>query len=322
MVTSSDERRFIGNSIRLVFFAVSLATVIALFSRVHWFAELFSHFRFYFLLSQALLVLIFMHSGRWMLMCATLLLSIPNAWYVVPYLTPLAFQQTAAAAQQPGVEVVAINLNFRNRDYAAMRDYFASVSPDIIVAAEITDEWRDELRYLEADYPHRIGATRPDPWGLMVYSRWPFVESELLDLGVPASVHARIVIASGGNLLEIFAVHLQSPTNPVRAANRNTQLTELAHRVAESDLPTVIVGDLNVTPFSPYFDLFLNHAGVSDSRRPAGFHFTWPAHPLPLWIPIDHALADPMVNITRVHRGRDAGSDHYPLEVSISHGTG
>lgn len=318
MITSSDERLFFGNLIRLIFFAVSLATVVALFSQVHWFAELFSHFRFYYLLAQALLVLIFLHSERWALMLATLVLTIPNAWYVTPYLTPLAFGEPAAADTRQDAELVALNLNFRNKDYPAMRAYLESVSPDIIVVAEITSAWRDELRYLDAGYPYQIGKWRSDPWGLRVFSRLPFVEAELLDLGVPESVHARVVVALDDGLLEIFGVHLQSPTNPQRAANRNLQLTALAERVRSSDLPTAIVGDLNVTPFSPYFDRFIQTAGVVDARRSAGFHFTWPAHPLPIWIPIDHAFADQYVKIRKVQRGSDAGSDHYPLEVSIS----
>lgn len=322
MVTTAEERLFFSNGIRLVFFAVSMATLVALLSSAHWFAELFSHFRFYYLLTQALLMLVFLHSARWALMVATIVLAIPNAWYVVPYLTPLAFAQPIAAEPAPGVEVIAVNLNYRNADYTAMHSYLRSVTPDVLVAAEMTDAWQRELRYLEDYYPHRIGEARPNPWGMIVYSRRPFVTAELLDLGVPDTVHARIVIESGGKPLEIFAVHLQSPTNRRRAENRNRQLADLARRVRASELPTLIVGDMNVTPFSPYFGRFLAEAGLADARRPSGFHFTWPAHPVPLWIPIDHALADPSVTVTQVRRGGETGSDHYPLEVAVANGTG
>ena len=64
---------------------------------MHWFAELFSNFRFYFLLTQALLVLIFLHSQRWVLMTLTVLLAIPNGWYVMPYLTPFVLSSSVAA---------------------------------------------------------------------------------------------------------------------------------------------------------------------------------------------------------------------------------
>ncbi len=319
MLTSSEERHFFRVCIRLVFFAVSLATVVSLLSRMHWFAELFSHFRFYFLLTQALLLLIFLHSERWFLLAATLVLAIPNAWYVTPYLTPFLLGPSIVAAGRDDVEVVALNVDYRNHDHSAVRAYLDSASPDVILLAEVTDAWRDGLRFLDADYPHQIGESRPDPWGMRVYSRRPLVEAELLDLGVAGTVHARIMLETDAGPLQIFAAHLYPPTNPRRAAQRNTQLLRLAARVRESDTPTAVIGDLNVTPFSPYFDSLLNDGGLVDARRPAGFHFTWPTSALPLWIPIDHALANPAVRVSRVRRGPAVGSDHYPLEVSIAH---
>ncbi|MBT8444150.1 MAG: endonuclease/exonuclease/phosphatase family protein [Gammaproteobacteria bacterium] len=316
-MTHHVERRFFSRLIRLVFLTVSLATVIALFSRAHWFAELFSHFRFYFLLAQALLVLIFLHSGRWVLMAVTLMLAVPNAWYVVPYLTPLVMNQSVAAEQGKGIDIVAFNLNYRNEDHRAVREYLAAESPDVIVVAEVTEAWSDALSYLLDEYPYATGEWRSEPWGLMVYSRLPFVEAELLDLGVSGTVHARVVLDVDDKLLQVFAVHLYSPTNPQRAARRNRQLDDLARQVNASAVPTIVVGDLNVTPFSPYFANLLNGAGVVDARRPSGFHFTWPTSAAPLWIPIDHVLSDPSVIVTRVSRGPDTGSDHYPLEVSV-----
>ena len=149
MVTSSDERRFFSSLIRLVFFAVSLATVISFLSPVHWFAELFSNFRFYYLLVQALLVLIFLHSERRLLMVSTLLLAIPNAWYVVPYLTPLILDTSVAAERGEEIDVVALNVNYRNNDHDSMRAYLESVTADVIVVAEVTKTWRDELRFLD-----------------------------------------------------------------------------------------------------------------------------------------------------------------------------
>jgi len=317
MVSTSDERRFFSNLIRLTFFAVSLATVVSLFGRFHWFAELFSHFRFYFLLFQAVLALIFLHSQRWLLMTATLILAIPNAWYVGPYLTPLLLRAPVAVADTEELEIVSLNVNFRNRDHAATLAYLDITSPDVIVLSEVTSGLRNALRELEAEYPYQVGVSRPDPWGMLILSRVPFAESELLDLGVAGTVHARVILQHRGSPLQLYAVHLYSPTNPRRAAKRNLQLATLAERIRASDMPTAVVGDLNVTPFSPFFDEFLESAGVVDARQPAGFHFTWPTSPLPLWIPIDHALADPAVRVTKVRRGPDLGSDHYPLEISL-----
>jgi len=319
MVTDHEERRFFSRLIRLVFIAVSVATVMALLSPVHWFAELFSHFRFYYLLAQALLVLIFLHSERHVLMVCTLLLAVPNAWYVVPYLTPLVFKSSSAADERyDGIKVVALNVNYRNDDHEAVREYLQSTAADVIVVGEMTESWQAALRVLDGDYPHQIGRSRSDPWGLRIYSRLPFVDSELLDLGVVGSVHARVVLESGGKQLQLFAVHLKSPTTSQNAADRSVQLAELGRRLGASRVPSAVVGDMNLTPFSPYFNQLLKSANVVDARRPDGIHFTWPTHPVPVWIPVDHVLAHPALRVRGVRRGRDAGSDHYPLELSIA----
>ena len=140
--------------------------------------------------------------------------------YVVPYLTPLAFSQPVAATDDV-IEVVALNVNYRNDDHERIRSYLEAASPDVIVIAELTEAWQDALQELDRDYPHQIGKSRSDQWGLRVYSRLPFREAELLDLDVRDSTHARIVLDSAEGPLELFAVHLFSPTTAARAEGRS-----------------------------------------------------------------------------------------------------
>ncbi len=79
-----------------------------------------------------------------------------------------------------------------------------------------------------------------------------------------------------------------------------------------------MIGDLNLTPFSPFFKELLERSGLADARKPLGLHVTWPTMSLPVWIPIDHCLAGTGLRIGEVRRGRDLGSDHYPLEIRVS----
>jgi endonuclease/exonuclease/phosphatase (EEP) superfamily protein YafD len=318
MVTASAERQFFHVVIRATFIAVGVATVVSLFSPAYWFADLFSHFRLYFLIAQALLALTFLHSGHRFLLALTLLMALPNAWYVVPYLTPLVTGGSVAATGSGEVSIIAFNVNYQNDGHAAVRDYLAVRSPDVVVIEELTDDWQAALRNLDADYPYHVGRSRADPYGLGVWSRLPFVESELIDLGVPGSVNARVVLDTGGRPLQIFAVHLFLPLSARGAEQRNRQLDTLASHLSATDLSTLVIGDLNLTPFSPYFASFVAAAGLVDARQPFGFHFTWPTSAWPLWIPIDHALVTRSLDIGSVRRGLDAGSDHYPLEVSVT----
>ena len=320
MVTSTDERRFYHVLIRVVFVTVTAGSVLALFGEQIWLAELFTHFRLYYLLIQALLVLIYLHTGHRVLMVLTILFAMPNAWVVGPYLTPVMVGKSASAniGRGAGVDIVALNVNYRNDEYARVAAYLRKRDPDIIVIAEFTPAWRDNLEFLHESYPYRLGDARLDPWGLAVFSRLPFSEAELIDLAQMDTVHARFIVKAGDTPLEVFAVHLLSPTSFILARDRNRQLEELADLAMASEYRQIVIGDLNLTPFSPLFNRFLNRSGLEDARRVDGFHITWPTSALPLWIPIDHALSVPGENNVRVRAGPDIGSDHFPLEIFVS----
>jgi len=322
MVTHADERRFYRFLIRTIFVVVSAGSLIALFGEQFWVAELFTHFRLYYLLIQALLLLIFLHGGHRTFMVMTLLLAVPNAWVVGPYLVPaigpMIGDVRATADVDAGIDIVALNVQYRNDEFARVTDYLRERDPDIIVISEFTPAWRSELKFLHESHSHRLADARSDPWGLAVFSRLPFAEAELIDLAQTNSVHARFVVEVGSRPLEVFAVHFFQPTSSIRARNRNLQIEDLTDRLIESKHRRLVVGDMNLTPFSPYFSRLADRSGLQDARRVDGIHITWPTSALPIWIPIDHALADSAVNVVRVLTGPDIGSDHFPLEILVS----
>jgi endonuclease/exonuclease/phosphatase family metal-dependent hydrolase len=145
-----------------------------------------------------------------------------------------------------------------------------------------------------------------------------------VDLGVPGSVNVHVIVDLPGQPVELVAAHLSSPSSPERGAMRNTQLRRLAgllgkaaRPAASPVIPRLVVGDLNVTPFSPYFHDLLEASGMEDARRVHGVLGTWPT-----WLPagrlhIDHCLAEPGLAVSRVSLGPTVGSDHYPLEITL-----
>jgi endonuclease/exonuclease/phosphatase (EEP) superfamily protein YafD len=321
VVTPADERRFYRFLIRTAFVIVSAASLLALLSEQFWVAELFSHFRLYYLLIQALLVLIFLSSGHHKLMAMTLFMALPNAWVVGPYLvSEMASMGDVRATRDmgTGINMVVLNVHYQNDGYAQVADYLRDRDPDVIVISEYTPAWQAALEFLRESHANVLAESRSGHWGIAVYSRLPFNDAELIALAKTDAVHARFVIEVGGMPLEVFAVHLYSPTSSAKARHRNLQLEDLADRLKASEHRRLVVGDMNLTPYSPYFDRFTERSGLQDARLVDGIHITWPASALPIWIPIDHALADPAANVAWVRTGPDIGSDHFPLEIFLS----
>lgn len=291
---------------------------------MHWLLELFSHFPLQYLALQALAAGLCLALRRWVPGVVVLLAAVPNLVAIASYLPGLlqstTLAVTAGAPTAPAVELIAYNLRYSNDDPAATRAYLDRRSPDLLVLSEFTPRWHEFLQELELRYPYFAVRPRWNPWGIAVYSKYPLGEIENLDLGDDQSSHLRVLVNLPGGPLEVYAVHLVSPSSSVQAGRRNTQLRKLAALIAAADssLPKIVAGDFNATPYSPLFQDLLRDSGLRDGRQAFGLQVTWPAWPVPLWIPIDHCLASAGVVVTRVAIGPRTGSDHWPLECGFT----
>lgn len=323
-MTSNFTRRQLRRLPALLLCAVGAATLMAQCARLGWFPELASHFRPQYLLALLILLPAFVFMRRRILAMAALGLMIPNVWYVGPYLLPVIVPASVAEAAGPVVSLISLNLYYRNHRYQEVRDYLKRSDPDVLVLTELTPEWVTELRAVTSGYPFWMSIDRRTPWGLGVYSRYPLGNPQSTGLGVRGSVNVFTTVALPGGDMQLVAAHLSSPTTPRSVARRNGQLATLAGLLntlsgtAASDRPRrLLVGDLNVTPFSPYFRDLLGRTGMQDARRVHGLLGTWPTWMAPLQVHIDHCIADPGLAVTRVARGPAVGSDHYPLEITL-----
>lgn len=309
--------------------ATGAATVAALLARTNWFLDLFSNFPVQNAVLLALSVIICLVVRQWWWAALAVIALVPNLIAIAPYLPGLVSPPDAVAHEAGAaapVLLVSLNLQYSREDATATRNYLMERSADILVLSELTPRWHQKLYELEEVYPHAVIRPQWNPWGLAVYSRYPLLAVEDLDLGDDASAQLRVVVQLPTGPLELYGVHLASPPTPRDAARRNRQFARLAVRVtaaeaAEPGLARIVVGDLNATPWTPSFQGFLRDTGLVDARLPFGLQVTWPYRP-PLWsapfrIPIDHCLVSPGLHVASVDAGRSVGSDHLPLECRI-----
>ena len=130
-------------------------------------------------------------------------------------------------------------------------------------------------------------------------------------------------LASDGRDVIVIATHTLPPMGPGSFAHRNRHLQLLADRVrqlrqAEPDVPVVVVGDLNLTPWSPVFSEFLAQAELTTSRGGLGVTPTWYRFPLfPFGLVLDHVLTTPDLSTVSYDVGDDMGSDHRMVTASF-----
>ncbi|HSH01816.1 MAG TPA: endonuclease/exonuclease/phosphatase family protein [Anaerolineae bacterium] len=306
---------------------------ISLGSRWHWALELLTHFRVqYGLILLGCAVWWGVRQRPWWAAFA-LSLALANSLLVWPYyVTPTvasADHTPSLTASSTTYRLLSLNVLATNHDSDAVKNLIARENPDIIVLMEMTPRWGYQLRELADSYPYATYEARYGRLETVIYSRYPLANTELWELPLSrpeafANPHPdrptvlTQVILEGGQPLALIATHPHSPITAWRSDVRNQQLLEAGQLAAQQTNPTILVGDLNVTPWSPYFQDMVAVSGLREARVGQGLAPSWPTFaPKPLAIPIDHVLASPDIEIIDLYTGADVGSDHLPIIVDF-----
>ncbi len=290
-------------------------TVSGFLGRWGWVWELTSHFRAQYALTlTACAILLFMRQQP---IGATIagIGALVNLVTILPlYVKPTPSQSKGKVV----VRALLLNLHCRNRAHRRVVDFVRAVDPDVVMFVEVTKTWMRQLSVLDEAYPFRVGIAHRRGWGMMLLSRLPFEQSQVLDRkksGIPGVVAC---VSVGRERLTVIGAHPFAPVGRVYAASRNGQLEALARLSRSHPAPMVVLGDLNITSWSPHFQRLLRASGLRDSQRGHGVQPTWPVWCPPLCIPIDHCLVSPGVTVHRRRTGPAVGSDHSPLIVEFS----
>lgn len=304
--------RLLGALLALSALGSIAATVLATAAGYLWFFDLFAHFRVQYLVVQ-LLTLVPLALARSRVLASLVAASIVlNGYFVLPYAIPVS----AASARGSGSEITLLTVNVaaRNDDYERLFAAIARERPDVIVVEEFTPRWAERFASLPG-YPHRVGLPLVGPFGIALLSRWPLAGAHTLELGATPAVTARVDAPSGP--VRLVGVHLLPPISRAWSERRNSQLDAIAALLDRSD-PVAVLGDFNLTPYSPRYRDWLARSGLRDTAAGRGLSFTWPTFMPLLGIPIDQCLVSADLGVVQRRRLPKFGSDHYPLLIRLA----
>ncbi len=292
---------------------IAVVSLLGLLGRFYWTLDLFSHFRVQYLQVALLLAgtCLWVRRNR----CALALILLAAFNYL--FIFPLYMGRPDAADEKP-IRAMLMNLNASNGNTYEVLSCISNASPDLIVLEEVTPDWAFELSKLAETYPHHIMEPRTDCFGIMLLSKYPLKNDQIVqigDAGVPSIVAD--VYFPGGEVT-VIGTHPLPPTSATYAKGRNFQLTELPHLIKVQAHPVLLIGDLNVSPFSYWFRRLLSESDLKNSMKGFGFQPSWPAQTPWVRIPIDHVLHAPEISIHQRFVGRNVGSDHLPVIIDFS----
>lgn len=308
--------------IQALAFATVVVSMATLIGHRYYLLDILSHFRAQYLLASVIVavLLVLLRSRRWaaVMFVVTAINSIPVAiWHI-----------GAAEASQAGgstTKLLLSNVYSGNPDTRHLFDLVALEKPDLVFLQEVTAARSRELGTLRDQYPYSLNIPREDNFGIAVLSRYPFSNARVIEsppYGYPSLV---VDVDIDGQHATFVTTHPSPPLDAAGFDARNIQLASIAELLADATGPRVLIGDLNTTMWSAYYEQLVTTTGLVDARHGHGVLPSWPTQLPFAMIPIDHCLVSDGIAVRRVRTGPDIGSDHLPLVVELqfeNNGTG
>jgi endonuclease/exonuclease/phosphatase (EEP) superfamily protein YafD len=284
--------------------------VLPLGAGASWVLELSSHFRLQYVALALPLIAAALIRRRRLLGALLVITTGLNAWPLLPYLPT-----RDAAAPGTAFTVLDVNVNARNQAHDRVLESIRRSDADFVTLIELSRPLAAKLAALDSIYPFRMEFPADGNFGLAVLSRHPLTEVESVSIGPTVALH--VIVELGDRRFHLVAVHPLPPIRSDMAATRNAQLEELAAYVRAIDAPTVVCGDFNLSPYSPYSPRFEAASATLSARRGRGIGISWPTFMPVLGMPIDHCFVTEDFASTRVVRMARIGSDHYPVRFEL-----
>lgn len=239
-----------------------------------------------------------------------------NSVLLAPSFAPRAFGYDGSGP----LRVMTLNVRTRNTRFDEVLKYVENEDPDVLVLCEVDQRWLAAMAPLAERYPTIQAEPKEHNFGIAFYSRLPTDEISLVEFVDRQIPSIAATVGSAGRRVRLLATHPLPPGSQQTARQRNEQLAAIAQWSTEQEAPVIVMGDLNITRWSPYFRRLLRESGLDDSSRGFGLRSTWRVRPWLPGIPIDHVLLSPELEVLDRRVGPEVGSDHRGVTVDVGWG--
>jgi endonuclease/exonuclease/phosphatase (EEP) superfamily protein YafD len=251
---------------------------------------------------------------------------------IYPYtpLAPVQMERSRDPSSQESIRLLIFNVRYDSRESIALLRLIEEARPDIVLLAEPTPWWHEQLAPLAEDFPHAIEQPQENHYGLLLYSKLELVAPEvrfLVDEEVP-SIRTGIRLPSG-RTIRLYGLHPKPPglkraVDPERedSDQRDAELT-IAKEIKEArdaggHTPTIVAGDFNDVAWSHTTRLFQRVGGLLDPRIGRGLFNSFNAQSRVHRFPLDHVFASEHFRLVGLEVLPEIGSDHHPVLIELS----
>ena len=278
-----------------------------------WLIEIISHFPFQYALLSLTLMFFYVWKKKVLPAILAGLLFLFNMSAIIDFQDSIY----AAGRAETSFKVYSANIQKQNVELSKLRLEIQEINPQIVLLLEVLPSQRSLLRPLVQAYPYSISNISKNVLGFVFLSKFPIQAHNFTKLSRHGNSLLEAKLEINQTSVMFYGLHAQRP----RFGNfkeRRDRFLLLARQIKEHALPAIIAGDFNATPYSPIFREVREIAGLKDAREGFGWQPSWPTSFPLLWIPIDHILITPDIQVRARTTGSYISSDHYPVIAELS----
>jgi endonuclease/exonuclease/phosphatase (EEP) superfamily protein YafD len=308
--------------------ALALAVLISAMSLLgsiassHWIGELFAQPRPQYVIG--LVLCIFPIARRYPRAGWCVLLPILfNAWYIAPLYSRSEHRGDSASAE---LTLLHANVDRFNDEPGNAIEWVRVQHATIVSLQEVTPGFEKALLKALPDYTVILSHPLTNSHGsiLLVKSTALLEKISAQIIHLPSTSERPLieyVFRMQDREVAILSLSLSRPIWQQHFSYQSLELREVAKWARAQEAlgrEVIVIGDLNLTPWSLRFQALCRDANLVNSQVGFGLQSTWPAGlPQLLGLPIDHCLHTEHIHTVWRRPGPNIGSDHRPLLVTL-----
>lgn len=247
-----------------------------------------------------------------------------QAYMIYPY-TVLAQPQVKNQNRRDEYSTLSLmcsNVQMSNRKASKLKELINAHDPDILLVIETDEWWVTELQEVEKRYSHKIKQPQDNKYGMALYSKFEFHDSEinfLVEEDIP-SIKVSITLPTGKEII-LYSLHPRPPfiSGSNTSTERDAELLIVGKEIEDTSTPAIVMGDMNDVAWSKTNNLFQNISGLLDPRIGRGFYNTFHAQYPFIRFSLDHFFHSNHFRLVDFQRLENIGSDHFPVYIKLSY---
>lgn len=289
---------------------IALLSVIAValgqLGEIYWVFDLFSHFTWLYLLGSIIGIFVFKHwIQKTLFFVISLCLIVWSSW---PQIL-INFSVNDNDFPPKSVKLISYNLQFDAYDQhniAVLKLKDEMLAEDtVLFMSEYTPEYDAIFTSVKSYY--ECGKTEQSPFGLALYSNLSFIHCDVI---YPIdNIDLYPYVRAEHEKFIVYGIHPPPPVNSELAGIRDQSLWNISESIRKEEKPVIVMGDMNISPYSLVFYSFINNAKLFEIKNRL----------IPTWlmgmINIDHILITNPEQVEKENSnlGWWRGSDHRPI---------